>query len=910
MIAPAETTPTDVEQTPRINIQSKPAFRVLSFALRRFLAIAMTIFVGIFIIVVLANHNGGIDKIIRSEINQQVAVLGQNPYFHGNTQVEAEKMATARGLTLSFWPKYIRYTWQALTLDFGDALDRKNFNVWINTPKGVTQTLVIREIIFAKLPYTILLSGVSYLLLALLGIPLALYLSRNEGNWLDRLVGILTPLSSVPSWVMGVLLVLVFSAELKWFPAGKIFDNMPPSTTLGVIGAVAYHLVLPVTAIVLSLIFQLVYGWRSYLLIYAQEDYVMLAQAKGAKQKTINQRYILRPALPYLVTNLALTLVGFWQMICALEYFFQWPGIGKLFIDALPNFRSESMYSGEMGIVIGIIVIFAYLLGATVFVLDFFYLIVDPRLRLSSQEKSSLLTFDKPSKSWIKKLFSRSNSTPAAAASSAPRRKPIRLATLNKALTSSIAHFRENWAEITHSAQKLLRDIYRVPAARVGLGLAAFLVIAAILVMIFIPYNPVGKNWTQSNLTGNPTVAKFAQPKWVNWFRKNKLPETLIFNTVEGTALKEVTTDAAGNPHLHLEFPFDYASTDFPSELALYLSPEYSSKNPFMAVTWTTPDGRQFKLKNTALTHGMNYVFAGNIPVSQILRDSPNLNQWFTTTEVKQNPDYYLLFTNPNAKKLSALPGRYSLDLDITFFEPQGNLDAEWVVFGKVEGWAGTDYLRRDLLIPLLWGLPLALFIGVFGALFTSLISLILAAASAWLGGWVDFVVQHATEANLILPVLAVGVLLYSYYNLSLWLIIGIIILANVLGSSTKVMRAAFLQEKQAGYVEAAKSYGASDWRIIRHYLVPRIMPVIIPQIVMLIPGFIFLEATLAIFTIYDTRYPTWGRIIYSALHNGALYGSQFWVLEPITLMLLTGLAFVLISFGLNRVLAPHLQSD
>ncbi|NMC85901.1 MAG: ABC transporter permease [Anaerolineaceae bacterium] len=232
------------------------------------------------------------------------------------------------------------------------------------------------------------------------------------------------------------------------------------------------------------------------------------------------------------------------------------------------------------------------------------------------------------------------------------------------------------------------------------------------------------------------------------------------------------------------------------------------------------------------------------------------------------------------------------------------------MVFGKVEGWAGTDYLRRDLLIPLLWGLPLALFIGVFGALFTSLISLILAAASAWLGGWVDFVVQHATEANLILPVLAVGVLLYSYYNLSLWLIIGIIILANVLGSSTKVMRAAFLQEKQAGYVEAAKSYGASDWRIIRHYLVPRIMPVIIPQIVMLIPGFIFLEATLAIFTIYDTRYPTWGRIIYSALHNGALYGSQFWVLEPITLMLLTGLAFVLISFGLNHVLAPHLQSD
>jgi peptide/nickel transport system permease protein len=87
-------------------------------------------------------------------------------------------------------------------------------------------------------------------------------------------------------------------------------------------------------------------------------------------------------------------------------------------------------------------------------------------------------------------------------------------------------------------------------------------------------------------------------------------------------------------------------------------------------------------------------------------------------------------------------------------------------------------------------------------------------------------------------------------------------------------------------------------------------LPTIIPQTVMLIPSFIFLEATLAIFNISDVRYPTWGRMIYSGLRYGALFGSEFWVLQPIVLMLSTGLAFVLISFALNHILTPHLKIE
>lgn len=86
----------------------------------------------------------------------------------------------------------------------------------------------------------------------------------------------------------------------------------------------------------------------------------------------------------------------------------------------------------------------------------------------------------------------------------------------------------------------------------------------------------------------------------------------------------------------------------------------------------------------------------------------------------------------------------------------------------------------------------------------------------------------------------------------------------------------------------------------------PRILPVLIPFLVMQIPTFIFLEATLGMFNIKST-YPSWGRIIYDALAKGALYGSPFWVLEPIFLLLLTGLAFAMLGSALERILNPRI---
>lgn len=884
--------------------------RVMKYIIRRVLAVLLTIGIGVFIMVVIANGGGMLDKLVDSQITQRIFNVTYIGNFSDFTEKELAMQAQFRaemGYSQPFLIKHAMYTWRTLGMGWGEVTNRLKFNTWVNTGKGLVNTTDSREIVLAKLPYTMLLTGAAYLFLMLIGIPLALYLSQHEGRWMDRIVGILTPLSSVPSWVIGTLLVLVFAVQFRWFPVGKMIEGTPPDTIWGLIGEVAHHMVLPVTAIVLSLVFQLVYTWRSYLLIYSNEDYVDLAKAKGLRQNRLNSRYILRPALPYMVTNLALTLVGFWQMITALEYFFQWPGIGKLFVDSLPNFHGESMYAGEMTIVLAIVVLFAYLLGITVFVLDFIYLLVDPRVRVGSQEQTELAQFKQRGEGWLETVKGWFSKPAQPRTFSTPVEKRQRF-NLGLTIQSFGREISAGWSGLAATLKTALHEINRVPVARVGLIMAVLLVITSILVVIFIPYDPVGKDWTESNTGNFPVVAKLALPVWVNWFRADDLPPTIVLSSVTGTAPKLVNLDNPDMPQMEIDFTFDYPYQYFPSEVALYLGTQYQEKMPFITPYWITPDGREIELKSVSFVNGTTYRFAEEVPTTRLLRANPNFRKWYVTLGSEYTPEYYLIFADPAADTPTVVQGQYTLRLKGLMFEPGSNIDAYLVVFGRVEGWAGTDYLRRDLSVPLLWGLPIALFVGVVGAVVTSIISILLAAASAWKGGWVDSLVQHATEANLILPVVALGVLLYSYYNISLWIILAIVILSNVLGSSTKVFRAAFLQEKEASYIEAARAYGASDWRIIRRYLIPRILPVIIPQIVMLIPNFIFLEATLAIFNIFDAAYPTWGRILYSALRNGAMYGSRFWVLEPISLMLITGLSFVLISFGLNRMLAPHLR--
>jgi len=210
-----------------------------------------------------------------------------------------------------------------------------------------------------------------------LSIFAALSLSRRYGSAMDRLVIALAPTSAAPAWFYGLFLILLFASVLGILPFGGMVDPLPPSSPVAYALNLLKHMILPVAAITLSAFFLNVYGWRTFFLIYSSEDYVEMAKAQGLNSKTIERRYILRPTLPTIITNFALTLITLWTGAIILETIFNWPGLGRLFFRAIGSYDTP--------VIVGSTVIYAYLLAITVFLLDFIYALVDPRVKIGDE---------------------------------------------------------------------------------------------------------------------------------------------------------------------------------------------------------------------------------------------------------------------------------------------------------------------------------------------------------------------------------------------------------------------------------------------------------------------------------------------------------------------------------------------
>ena len=255
--------------------------------------------------------------------------------------------------------------------------------------------------------------------------------------------------------------------------------------------------------------------------------------------------------------------------------------------------------------------------------------------------------------------------------------------------------------------------------------------------------------------------------------------------------------------------------------------------------------------------------------------------------------------------------GIYQVHVSATLFEQESDLDVECILYGQVYGVAGTDNLRRDLSVALLWGVPIALVFGLLAAVGSTFTTMIIAATGTWFGGWLDELIQRIVEINLVLPFLPILIMVGTFYSRSIWAILGVTIILNIFGGGVKSFRANFLQVREAPYIEAARAYGAKSGRIITSYMVPRLIPLIIPQLVNLIPGYVFLEATLAVLGLGDPVLPTWGKVIQNAYTGGALYqGYYYWILEPSILLMITGLAFAMLGFSLDRIFNPRLRSQ
>jgi len=352
-----------------------PLSRVVRYVAVRILTLFVTVIIGVYLTVMIANMGGYVDQIQRAQIREEVQQQAlNNPSFKSMTVEDKnrrmEELIALRekrvGLDQPFAIRSFRFLTNALTLNLG----------WTQNMTSDSGSKQVRNIMLERLPSTLLLFATANILLFFSSVYVALALSRRYGGTLDKLIVSMAPSGSAPGWFYGIFLIVIFAAIFRILPYGGMVSAPPPENLVDYSLSVIQHLILPVLAITLSTIFLNIYNWRTFFLIYSSEDYVDMAKAKGLNDRLLERRYILRPTLPNIISTFALTLISLWQGAPILESVFNWPGLGSTIVQAI------GLY--ETSVIVGTTVVFAYLLAMTVFVLDFIYALVDPRVKLGS----------------------------------------------------------------------------------------------------------------------------------------------------------------------------------------------------------------------------------------------------------------------------------------------------------------------------------------------------------------------------------------------------------------------------------------------------------------------------------------------------------------------------------------------
>lgn len=347
--------------------------RIAKYTLFRAVALSLTVVVGVYLTILIANMGGHVDQIREAQIRETVGqIFLSNPELQRLPPQERQKLYDQMvelerkrlGLDKPFIVRSFSFLKDALSLDLGRAQ-------YLTSDSGSRR---VRLIILERLPATLLLVGTGNLLLFFFALGVALFLSRRYGSFLDKAIIALAPTSAAPAWFYGIFLILIFAAILKILPFGGMVDAPPPPSLPEYALSLLKHLILPVAAILIGAIFATIYYWRTFFLIYSSEDYVEMAKAEGVPPAAIERRYILRPTLPTIITSFALTLIGLWLGAIILETVFNWPGLGRLLFQAIGLYDTP--------VIVGSAVIYAYLLALTVFLLDIIYALVDPRVKV------------------------------------------------------------------------------------------------------------------------------------------------------------------------------------------------------------------------------------------------------------------------------------------------------------------------------------------------------------------------------------------------------------------------------------------------------------------------------------------------------------------------------------------------
>lgn len=263
----------------------------------------------------------------------------------GATAEDLEAIRHDLGLDKPVVVRYIDYMAGMLHGDLGVSYISKT---------DVFQTYV------EKLPATIKLSFASILISVILSVPLGIYSATRQGTIQDNISMAFAMIGlAMPHFWLGLLLIIVFSLKLQWFPSGG-------DQTLS-------SIVLPAITIGTGLMATLTRTTRSSMLDVLKQEYLRTARAKGIPEKVVVMSHALRNALIPIITIIGTQLAGVLGGSVLTETVFAWPGVGRLIVDSL-NMRDTPLVTGS-------IIMTTILLSFVLLLVDLLYAAVDPRIK-------------------------------------------------------------------------------------------------------------------------------------------------------------------------------------------------------------------------------------------------------------------------------------------------------------------------------------------------------------------------------------------------------------------------------------------------------------------------------------------------------------------------------------------------
>jgi len=433
-----------------------------------------------------------------------------------------------------------------------------------------------------------------------------------------------------------------------------------------------------------------------------------------------------------------------------------------------------------------------------------------------------------------------------------------------------------------------------------GIVILLTLGIVSIIAIIAIPIETFQEWNNPSNWIENPKVAI---PIWINIFLSEKIPEHKILNEPN---IKKITSEEIELISHQFGLNFDYV--DFPNDFIYEFSSEYSG-NPLLQMSVIRPDGVKLNLLTTALPYSNEKTVHSEriFSTEQAIKKNLSLQSENFEFEFKRLSAEDIVFSKTHVNE--PLKGDYIFLIDLYGINSENRIyESKLIVGGKAFGIMGTDELRRDLAIGLLWGTPLALFIGLAVSIASVVAGLLYGVYAGYKGKKTDEVMMRFNDVIYALPALPFLIILSVTISNSIFVMVGFLMVFGWVGIA-KVSRSMSLQIKTRGYVDAANMMGQKDSKIILKHIVPQLLPYAFASIAISVPAAITTEAGLSFLGLGDPTFPTWGQILHDANTFGAAArGMWWWIMPPGVMIAITGLAFVFIGNALDAIINPKLK--